>query len=477
MMNGPLRKVSVFVALLMAALLVNITYISVFRQDSMANEPRNRRVRDAEFSNKRGAILVGNEPIADSTESGSDRFPYERHYPEGNKWSSVTGWYSYDYARSNLEQSWNKELSGTGSSQTFSRILDIVSGRSPHGANLNTSLHPGAQAAAINALGDQQGAAIAMDYTTGEILALASTPTYDPNRLASLDLGSQRDAWAELLDAPGDPLKNRATREIFPPGSTFKLVTSAAALESGMTPESKLAAPDSLPLPNSSHAMGNSTNCGGTEITLEKALSTSCNTAFGNLGMDLGAEELREMAEKFGFNSEPEIDFPSTTSRFPDELDEAQTALSAIGQYDVASSPLQMLQVTAAIANDGVLMEPHIVSEVTGEDLRVISSNSPRELGRPMSASNAVQLQDMMVDVVENGTGSPAQLSGMRIGGKTGTAQSAKDRPNYAWFVGFAEEPQVAVVAFVQSTSVESNDISGGRVAAPIFRAVMEALR
>lgn len=476
-MNGPLRKVSVFVALMMAALLVNITYIAVFRQDAMLAEPRNRRVRDAEFSQNRGAILVGNQPIADSTPSGSQRFPYERSYPQGHLWSSVTGWFSYDYARSNLEQSWNGELSGAGSDQSVARVMDIISGRSPQGANVSTSLHPGAQQAAISALGDQQGAAIAMNYATGEILALASTPTYDPNRLASLDLASQRSAWAELIEAPGEPLKNRATREIFPPGSTFKLVTAAAALDAGMTPDSMLDAPDSLALPNSTHAMGNSTNCGGSSITLEQALVSSCNTAFGTLGMELGAPALQDMATRFGFNTNPEIDFPSASSRFPDELDEAQTALSSIGQYDVAASPLQMLLVTAAIANDGVLMRPHIVNEVTAHDLRVLSSKAPRQLSAPMSASSAVQLQDMMISVVENGTGRPAHLDGMTIGGKTGTAQSAPDRPNYAWFVGFAKEPQVAVAVFVQSADVQPNDVSGGKVAAPIFRAVMEALR
>lgn len=475
-MNGPLRKVSVLVALLMAALLVNITYIAVFRQDAMLAEPRNRRVRDAEFAQNRGAILIGNEAIASSVRTDSTRFPYERTYPDGELWSSVTGWFSYDYARSNLEQSYNDELSGTSSNQSLTRILDIVSGRPPQGANLTTSLVPKAQRAAVRALGGQQGAAIAMNYATGEILALASTPTYDPNRLSSLDLKSARQAWAELLDAPGEPLKNRATREVFPPGSTFKLVTAAAALEAGMGPDTMLEAPRTLPLPNSTHAMGNSTNCGGTRVTLQQALVTSCNTAFGNLGMTLGGDALRAMADRFGFGDVPALDLPSAKSRFPAELDEAQTALSAIGQYDVAASPLQMLLVAAAIANDGVLMKPHIVKEVRGADLRVISTHAPEELARPMSAAAAAQLRQMMVAVVTDGTGRPARVPGLTIGGKTGTAQSAPDRPNYAWFVGFAEDPQVAVVAFVQDSDVAADDISGGRVAAPIFKAVMEAL-
>lgn len=475
-MNGPLRKVSIFIALMMAALLVNITYISVIRTDSLNARPENRRVRDAEFAADRGAILVGNTPIA-ITNPAEGRFPFAREYPEGPTWASVTGWYSYDYARNELEQRYNEELSGTGSIQAVSRIIDLLVGRERQGANLSTTLVPAAQAAALKALGDKQGAAIAMDYESGEILALVSTPTYDPNRLSTLDLTEERVAWDELLNAPDEPLLNRATREVFPPGSTFKLVTAAAALESGMVPSSMLDSPDSLPLPNSTRSIGNSTNCGGTTVTLEQALVTSCNTAFASLGIELGADQLRTSAEAFGFNAPSTIDLPSSSSRFPIEMDGAQTALSAIGQYEVASSPLQMLQVVAAIANDGHMMQPHVVRTVTGTDLKVIRSVEPHEIGRPVTEANAQLLQQMMESVVSDGTGRPAQIDGVRIGGKTGTAQSDPDRPPYAWFVGYAEDPKVAVVAFVQSADVERDDISGGRVAAPIFRAIVEALR
>ena len=475
-MNGPLRKVSIFVALMMAALLLNITWISVVRTDDLNADPRNRRVRDAEFASNRGAILVGNAPIA-ITNPAEGRFPFARSYPNGSTWSSVTGWYSYDYARSELEKQYNEELSGTGSLHAVGRIVDLLVGRQRQGANLSTTLDPDAQAAAVKALGNKQGAAVAMDWETGEILALVSTPTYDPNRLSTLDLAEEREAWDELLNAKDEPLKNRAVREVYPPGSTFKLVTAAAALESGMLPSTELESPQSLPLPNSSRSMGNSTNCGGTTVTLEQALVTSCNTAFGNLGMELGAEKMQSMAEAFGFNHEPTIDMPSAESRFPAELDEAQTALSAIGQYDVAASPLQMLQVVAAIANDGHMMQPHVVRTVTGNDLKVVRSTEPHELGRPLTEANAQLMQQMMESVVSDGTGRPARIDGMTIGGKTGTAQSDPDRPPYAWFVGYAQDPKVAVVSFVQSADVERDDISGGRVAAPIFKAILEALR
>lgn len=475
-MNGPIRKVTIFVAMLLAALLANMTWISVARTESLNDDNRNRRVRDAEFSRNRGAILVGNDPIAESVPR-SGRFPFVRTYPQPELWSSVTGWYSYDYARSGLEASFNQELAGTSSEQSLGRIIDLLTGRQSSGANLQTTLNAKAQAAAVKALGDKRGAVMAVDYTTGAVLALVSTPTYDPNQLATVDLAEAQKAWNDLLNADGEPLKGRATREVYPPGSTFKLVTAAAALEDGMVPDTMVDSPDQLPLPDSSRSMGNSTNCGGTRVSLEQALKTSCNTAFGNLGLTLGGDKLRAQAEAFGFNEDPAIDIAASASRFPTELDKAQTALSAIGQYDVAASPLQMLQVAAAIANDGTMMKPYLVSSVTNRDLTVLQSHKPEQQSRPISESTAKLLKQMMVAVVEDGTGSPAQISGMTIGGKTGTAQTAPDRPPYAWFVGYAEDPSVAIVAFVENADVARDDISGGRLAAPIFKATLEALR
>ena len=475
-MNGPLRKVSLFIGLLIAALLVNITWISIGPPASLNADSRNKRVRDAEFATSRGAILVGNDPIAVSVPSDG-RYPWERTFPDGTTWSSVTGWYSYTYGRQELERTWNEELSGTDSSQTVARIIDLLTGRQPVGATLGTTLDPAAQKAAVEALGGAQGAAVAIDYTTGEILALVSTPTYDPNLLTNLDYATESSNWNALLNAPDEPLKNRAVREVYPPGSTFKLVTAAAALEAGYQPSTEVDAPDSYRLPGSTHAMGNSTNCGGTRVTLAAALATSCNTAFGKLGVDLGADKVRSMAERFGFNADPRIDLPSVTSRFPKEVDDAQLALSSIGQYDVASTPLQMAMVTAAIANDGKLMRPHLVRTVAGSDLRIIQTVTPEKMGEPLTANNSALLRQMMEGVVSDGTGKPAAIEGLTIGGKTGTAQSDPNRPPYAWFVGYAAEPHVAVAVFVADADLERDDISGGRVAAPIFKKIVEALR
>ncbi len=476
-MNGPLRKVSIFVALMMAALLVNLTYTSVVRQESLLEHPSNRRVRDAEFSRDRGAILVGNDPIAMSVESGRASVPYQREYPAGELWAPVTGWFTRVHGTSGLERQYTLELAGTASTQAVNRAVDLLTGRKPAGANLQTSLDPAAQKAAMEALGDSKGAVVALNYETGRVLALASTPSYDPNQLATLDTKAAGERWEALLNADDEPLKNRAVREVYPPGSTFKLITAAAAVESGLNPTSEVASPSSLRLPNSSHSMGNSTNCGGETTTLEQALATSCNTAFGKLGLDLGADELQAMAERFGFNTEPTVDIPASASRFPTDIDQAQTALSAIGQFDVAASPLQMAQVVAAIANDGQMMRPTIVDNVLTRDLQILSANSPTEQSRPISEATAKQLQQMMETVVREGTGRPARVDGLTIGGKTGTAQTAPDRPPYAWFVGYAKEPKVAVAVFIEDAGVARDDISGGRLAAPVFRSVVQALK
>ncbi|MDF1487255.1 peptidoglycan D,D-transpeptidase FtsI family protein [Tessaracoccus caeni] len=476
-MNGPLRKVSIFVAVMMAALLINTTWISVGRTEALNEHPLNRRVRDAEFAQYRGAILVGNDPIAVSTETESNRFPWRRSYPDGRLWAPVTGWYAYEYGRSGLEAYYAPELSGTAASMSVTRTLDVLSGRQSQGASISTTLNPAAQQAALTALGKKRGAVVAMNYETGEILALVSTPTFDPERLSSLDLSDVRESWDELLNDPDEPLKNRATREIYPPGSTFKLVVAAAALKDGKLPGTELEAPTSFRLPNSSRSIGNSTDCGGTTVTLEQALKTSCNTAFASLGLELGQDKIRDMAESFGFNQEQTIDIAAATSGYPTEMDEAQTALSAIGQFDVTASPLQIVQVAAAIANDGVAMKPYLVSTVTNRDLTVVSSQQPERLSQPLSRTNAQLLQQMMETVVDDGTGRPARIDGLTVGGKTGTAQSAPDRPPYAWFVGYAKEPKVAVVAFVENADVARDDISGGRLAAPIFKSVVEALR
>ncbi len=476
-MNRQIRRVAFVAMLMFALLLANGTYMVIFRENSLAAEPANRRVRDAEFAQDRGSILAAGKTEIARTVGSRDRFDFQRLYPDGLLYSAVTGFYSYDHGRTGLENSYNAELAGTDDSLFVRRLIDRATDKTPEGASVQTTIVPRIQRAAASALGDQKGAVVALDPTTGAVLAMVTSPAYDPNAVADHDLDQANRAYANLANDAKRPLANRAAREIYPPGSTFKLVTAAAALADGKTPESMVASPNKLRLPGTKTDLPNSSNCGGTKVSMTQALRVSCNTAFASLGLGLGATKLRKQAQAFGFDQRHLSDLGGVASQFPDELDEAQLALSSIGQYDVAASPLQMAMVTSAIANDGVLMDPYVVSMVQASDLKPIDTHEPEELSTPMTPENARELQQMMKVVVDSGTGGNARISGVEVGGKTGTAQSDLSRKPFAWFTSFAplEDPKIAVAVIVEDADVPRNDIGGGRIAAPIARAVMEA--
>lgn len=475
-MNRQIRAVSLLAGLMFLALMVNLTGSAMFRQASLNNDPHNVRVRDAEFSQNRGNILVGSRPIATTT-SSNGKFAYQRVYPSGPKYAPITGYYSYYYGRSMLEQTQNAQLTGTSDAQWLSRITGTLSGHKPEGGSITTTINAKAQDAAWNGLKGKKGAVVALDYTTGAVLAMASSPSYDPNELASHHLNDTTRAWKNLVADPSSPLTNRATREIYPPGSTFKLVTAAAALQNGYHPNSMVDSPENWILPGTRTPLTNETNCGGSRITLAHALDISCNTAFGKVGVSLGQDKIRDQAERFGFGKVVNSDVSSVASRFPQNLTDAQLAQSSIGQYDVAASPLQMAMVTAGIANGGKLMTPYLTAQVRASNLQVVSEHHPKQMSQPMTKESAEQLKAMMVSVVNNGTGKRARINGTTVGGKTGTAQTVKGKAPYAWFVGWSDNPHVAVAVFIQSLDTAINEISGGRLAAPIARDVIEAMR
>ncbi|HYP43606.1 MAG TPA: penicillin-binding protein 2 [Propionibacteriaceae bacterium] len=476
-MNKPIRRVALVAMLMFALLLANGTYMMLFRQQSLAAEPQNRRVRDAEFAQDRGSILAAGKTEIATTKPVKDRYKFQRTYPEGSLYTPITGYYSYDHARSALESSHNAELAGTDDSLFVRRLIDRVTSKTPEGASVQTTIVPKIQRAATRALGNNKGAVVALDPQTGAVLAMVTSPTYDANDIASHDIGEADAAYQRLAKRPDRPMANRAVREIYPPGSTFKVVTAAAALAAGKTPEGKLNAPAKLRLPNTNTFLTNDVNCGGTKITLTQALKRSCNTAFAGLGISLGDEALRSQADKFGFDQRHLDDLSGVASRFPDKLDGAQLGLSSIGQYDVAASPLQMAMVSAAVANGGVLMDPYVVSMVQSADLKPLSSHKPTQLSVAMTPANADALKEMMVETVASGTGRRAQVSGVDVGGKTGTAQSDPKRKPFAWFTSFApaQNPQIALAVVVEDADIPRNDIAGGKVAAPIAKAVMEA--
>ena len=475
-MNRQIRAVSLLAGLMFLALMVNLTGSAMFRQASLNNDPHNVRVRDAEFSQNRGNILVGSRPIATTT-SSNGKFAYQRVYLSGPKYAPITGYYSYYYGRSMLEQTQNAQLTGTSDAQWLSRITGTLSGHKPEGGSITTTINAKAQDAAWNGLKGKKGAVVALDYTTGAVLAMASSPSYDPNELASHHLNDTTRAWKNLVADPSSPLTNRATREIYPPGSTFKLVTAAAALQNGYHPNSMVDSPENWILPGTRTPLTNETNCGGSRITLAHALDISCNTAFGKVGVSLGQDKIRDQAERFGFGKVVNSDVSSVASRFPQNLTDAQLAQSSIGQFDVAASPLQMAMVTAGIANDGKLMTPYLTAQVRASNLQVVSEHHPKQMSQPMTKESAEQLKAMMVSVVNNGTGKRARINGTTVGGKTGTAQTVKGKAPYAWFVGWSDNPHVAVAVFIQSSDTAINEVSGGRLAAPIARDVIEAMR
>jgi len=333
------------------------------------------------------------------------------------------------------------------------------------------------------ALGNQRGAVVALDPSTGAILAMVSHPQYDPTTLSSHNLDAVASAWKSLNADPGRPAVNRAIAgDLYPPGSTFKLITAAAALSSGkFTEESQIPGPASLDLPLTSTNLPTDDHqpCGaGNRTTLTHALEISCNTAFGWLGMQLGGDELRAQAAKFGFGDSLRVPMRVTPSTVPAQLNAPQTAQSAIGQYDVRVTPLQMAMVSAAIANKGIVMSPYLIKDTRNSDLGVIEQTKPEQLSQAITPDVAAALTRMMITVVQSGTGTRAQISGIQVAGKTGTAQHTQGGAPHAWFTAFApaDNPRIAVAVVVEDGGNAGNEAFGGKVAGPIAKAVIEAV-
>lgn len=484
-MNKPIRTLAVGCLVLFALLLINMNYVQVFKAGDLndRSSPVNKRARDAECSRERGPILVDGDTVARSVPS-DDSLDFLRKYSQPKLYAPVTGFFSCVYGTSGVESSENSILSGSDSRLFVNRVIDLVGNKQPKGGSVLLTVNPVAQQAAKDGLEalapDTKGAVVALDPSTGAILAMVSTPSYDPNNLATHDSSDAKKSWDKLNRSSDKKMLNRGAQEIYPPGSTFKLVVSAAALSNGYEPESPVKGGTALDLPQSSEVLNNEngSDCGGTEITLTQALVVSCNVSFGDLGLKLGADVLQAQAERFGFNEDIVDELPGATSVFPSNIDEPSTALSAIGQFDVAASPLQMAMVTAGIANGGEVMKPYVVQEVRSPDLEPLDEAEPEVLHQAVSGSVADDLTQMMVDVVESGTGLAAQIPGVAVAGKTGTANSSAERSPYAWMVAFApaDAPQVAVAVLVESTDIARDDITGGGLGGPIAAAVMKAV-
>ena len=486
-MNKPIRTISIFCLLLFLALMINASYLQFWRADSLNSDSRNRRVIEAAYSRERGAILVGRDPVAESVPS-DDKFRFQRTYPSPFLYAPVTGFFSF-FSQTGIEQSQNDVLSGEDPRLFVTKLVDLLSNQENKGGSVQLTLDPAAQQAAYDglaSLGDNvQGSVVALEPATGKILAMVSLPTFDPNKLASHDLTEVSTTYDRLNTDEAEPLLNRAIQTTLPPGSTFKIVTAAAAIESGnYTFDSMVPGGSTYRLPQTSGESGVIDNegrdCGTDKIPFAQAMENSCNTTFAALAVELGAEAMTKQAEAFGFNSDYLDDIgPQALSNFPIEMNPPETGQSGIGQFEVRSTPLQMAMVAAAIANNGVVMKPYLVDEVQSADLQVLEKAEGSDLSQAVSSATAADVTQLMVSTVDNGTASPAAIPGVDVAGKTGTAQSGNpDVPPYAWFVSFApaDDPQVAVAIMIQRADIPRGEIAGGLLGGPIAKAVMQAV-
>lgn len=478
-MNEPVRRLSIVVLTLVLMLMMSASFIQVINASDLNQDPRNVRTLYRQYGNFRGPFVVDGESIVWSAPV-DDPYNYQRTYADGALYAPATGFYSIVYGRTALEQTENELLNGTADSLFWTRLGNLFAGEQQQGASIELTLKASMQRVATEQLGDQRGAVVALDPRTGQILAMVTSPSYDPAMLAGHDTAEVNANYQELLNREDGPLINRAIAgDTYPPGSTFKLIDAAAALEAGYDADTELYAPQELELPGTSSTIGNygGATCSSTDyMTLADALRISCNTAFADLGMDLQWSVVQRKAEDFGWTDGITVPLTVTKSRLPENPNESQTAMSALGQYDVRATPLQMAMVAAGIANDGVLMKPYLVDTVRASDLTVVDVTSPEIYKEAMTRSDANTLTEMMVGVVDSGTGTAARINGVEVAGKTGTAETGQDTSPHAWFVSFApaDDPVVALAVIVENGGSVGDEATGGAVAAPIAKAVME---
>jgi peptidoglycan glycosyltransferase len=395
-----------------------------------------------------------------------------RSYQTGRLFSHAVGYAFISRGSAGIEKAYNREL--TGRQDEFKSLIDQFGGGTKQGDDLHTTLDPRAQQTALTALGGQRGSVVALDPRDGAIKVMASIPDYDPNEVPR--------RYSQLNStASGSPLFNRATQARYPPGSTFKVVTAAAAIDSGRyTPNSFITGPGTKII--SGVPLRNDFGQDFGTITLTDALTHSVNTVFGEVGEKLGKSTMFRYMRRFGFGTKLGLDYPSeeitasgvfSGSRVLGSSDSVDVGRVAIGQERLQVTPLQMAQVAAAVANGGRLMTPRLVDRVTAPDGGPRSTNHPSEFSRVMSSRAASQLAAMMSRVVQEGTGTAASLEGIDVAGKTGTAEVANGASNQAWFIAFApvSNPRVAIAVTIERTSGQ-----GGTVAAPIAKQVMETI-
>jgi penicillin-binding protein A len=473
-MNTPITRLYVVVLLLFTVLVVGTSWNTVFRADELRNKPQNRRALLEQQRIRRGVIRDdGGDLLARSLRRPDDTFI--RTYPENGLFAHAVGYSFTRYGRAGLEQARNDALSGT--TNELGTIFDRLSGSQPEGDDLLTTLDPGAQRAALQGLNGRKGAVVALDPQTGAVKVMASVPGYNPNDIA------KPGAFTRLNRDQDAPLLNRATQAGYPPGSTFKVVTAIAAMDSGrFTPSSTVSGRNLKPI--SGVPLRNFDNENFGEITLTDALTHSVNTAWATIGVKLGKQTMAKYMDRLGFDEQVQVDLPADERRASGEFqngrllrptsDAVDVGRMAIGQDKLNVTPLQMAMIAAAVANGGRLMRPHLTDRIVDRDGRTVDRIQPREMSQVMSSEAAGEVADMMGKVVEEGTGTAAALGGISVGGKTGTAEVDRPcGPNQVWFIAFAprHDPKVAIAA-----TVECSSGTGGDTAAPIAKQVMQEL-
>lgn len=474
-MNAPLRRVAIAVMVLFGLLFVNLNYVQFYRGDYYRNHENNNRVLTQEYQRQRGNIRVDRDAVALSKDTGGE-LRFTRSYPDRELYAHLVGYKSIRYGQAGIEAEYDEVLSGDDPRLFVRRVSDILTGRRPVGGDVVLTISGQAQSTAYQELVDAnaKGAVVALDPTTGAVLAAVSTPSFDPNPLASHAGKNQEAAWEKYTDPDNRerPMINRALNENYPPGSTFKTIVAAAALKNGYSPSTQIPAGPRFKPQQTTREIRNAhpSICPESQVSLEEAVRESCNTGFAKLGVKLGADAIKDTAREFGFeDSELRIPLPVSASHTGDMADEPSLAQSCIGQRDVRMTPLQGAMIAGAVANGGVMMRPQLIEEVKGpEGVGVLEPFIPKELNRPLDSGAAGELRGMMVKVVQSGTGTAAQIEGAEVGGKTGTAQNAEAADDHGWFIGFAMkdgQPKVAVAVFLerygQGGSTRATEIAG----------------
>lgn len=477
-MNQAIRRSWIVAISMFALVLGSLTYVQFFEASALENNDWNTRQILQDYGKNRGAILVDGRAIAESVPS-DDQFNYQRVYNEPDVYAHLTGFFSLVNGSTQLENVMNEELSGDSDDLFIDQMVRLFSGADAQGASVELTIDPQLQQMAWDMIPEgQAGSIVVLEPDTGNILAMVSKPSYDPNLLAAHDTSVVVQNIEQLAQVPGLSIYfNPATQALVAPGSVFKLVVAAAALESGQfDAESIIPNPPVLDLPGTDVGLPNFTT-GGCAVRdtadLQFALEQSCNTPFAQIAWEVGEEAVLEQAQEFGFGENFNIPVEVAASQFPGGLSEAELAQSAIGQFSVAVTPLQIAMVSAAIANDGTLMKPNLVKAVRAPDLSIIREPEPEVLRESLSADNANQITEWMINVVENGTARNAAIPGVQVAGKTGTAEVPEQGDN-AWFTGFApaENPEVVVSIVMQDVDIAT----GAQLTSPNAKRLIEAV-